>query len=360
MMALRSASGPRAAKTLTAEEFSLTSARVLGDCPLPALVLDVPSEKIVAASPAASNLLDPKGRSVIGRALEEFTTDRPASGRELVAGGRLNGFETHRVLRRSRGTDAKVRMWVRTFDHQPSSRLVLVVFVLDQPKQKGRRQDDLPDTPAVMGTADANLLIERISNDAQTLLGRPAAELLGHPLLALIADADVSNCLSALDEASTTQHGVTLYLDIPSGRGASAAGPVGCEVLILPLLPSPSCAFVFVPTPARLSRANVATDLPAILLRLSRGAEIAELARGLFRGVTNDEVPGLNRLTTREFEILARLLDGDRPPAIARRLFLSQSTVRNHLASVFDKLGVSSQQQLLELVRSARSKRVRP
>ncbi|MFN2517823.1 MAG: LuxR C-terminal-related transcriptional regulator [Jatrophihabitantaceae bacterium] len=36
------------------------------------------------------------------------------------------------------------------------------------------------------------------------------------------------------------------------------------------------------------------------------------------------------------------MLDGERPLEIAGRLFLSQSTVRNHLSSVFVKLGVES------------------
>ncbi len=63
------------------------------------------------------------------------------------------------------------------------------------------------------------------------------------------------------------------------------------------------------------------------------------------------ELAGLSRLTNRELDIVGRLLHGDRVPAIAETLFLSQSTVRNHLSSVFGKLRVSSQQQLLDLLR---------
>jgi DNA-binding CsgD family transcriptional regulator len=353
-MARTPGSALRVGEALTAGELSATSAQVLGECPLPALVLEVHSGKIVDSSPAASTLLDPSGHPVVGRKLEDFTADRPTAGSELLAGGRLNGFETFRVLRRSRGPNAKVRMWVRTFDHQPPSRLVLIVFVLDQPLHNGKRGSSWPETPAVMGTANANLMVERISSDAETLFGHVAAELLGCPLVSLVADQDVAHCLAALEEASTTQNGVTLYLDVQAaGDNGVGTNLVGCEVLILPLQPSPSCAFVFLPTPAGVSRANVSRDLPAILMRLGRGAEVAQLARGVFRGVTNTDVPGLNSLTTREFEIVARLLEGDRPPGIARRLFLSQSTVRNHLSSVFAKLGVTSQQQLHDLLRPA-------
>ena len=37
---------------------------------------------------------------------------------------------------------------------------------------------------------------------------------------------------------------------------------------------------------------------------------------------------------------------------IAQELFLSQSTVRNHLTSVYRKLGVRSQQELLSVLRA--------
>jgi DNA-binding NarL/FixJ family response regulator len=36
---------------------------------------------------------------------------------------------------------------------------------------------------------------------------------------------------------------------------------------------------------------------------------------------------------------------------MAERMFLSQSTVRNHLTSVYRKLGVGSQQELLTVLR---------
>jgi DNA-binding CsgD family transcriptional regulator len=44
-------------------------------------------------------------------------------------------------------------------------------------------------------------------------------------------------------------------------------------------------------------------------------------------------------------------LVGVRVPAHAQRLFVSQSTVRNQLSSVFRKIGVGSQQELIALLR---------
>jgi DNA-binding CsgD family transcriptional regulator len=56
-------------------------------------------------------------------------------------------------------------------------------------------------------------------------------------------------------------------------------------------------------------------------------------------------------LTPRELDIVRRVVTGDRVRAIAERLFLSQSTVRNHLSSVYRKLGLRSQQELVDRFR---------
>lgn len=68
-----------------------------------------------------------------------------------------------------------------------------------------------------------------------------------------------------------------------------------------------------------------------------------------------EAVPGLSRLSSREFEVVRMLLLGDRVPVIARNLYVSQSTVRNHLSSVFRKLRVRSQQELIVLLRERNS-----
>jgi DNA-binding CsgD family transcriptional regulator len=58
-------------------------------------------------------------------------------------------------------------------------------------------------------------------------------------------------------------------------------------------------------------------------------------------------------LTPREREILELLSTGLRAPSIATRLYLSPSTVRNHLSTAFKKMGVTSQAEFFELVAAA-------
>ena len=89
-------------------------------------------------------------------------------------------------------------------------------------------------------------------------------------------------------------------------------------------------------------------------VRLLEGAlhRIAqELARlNLSDGQENGGSLPICGLRPREQEVVRLLLQHLRVPAIARRLGISQQTVRNHLKSVFRRTGVRSQQELLDRI----------
>jgi len=61
--------------------------------------------------------------------------------------------------------------------------------------------------------------------------------------------------------------------------------------------------------------------------------------------------PNLAELSRREVEVLGHLVAGKRVPSIAAELHISPHTVRNHLKSMFRKLDVSTQAELIECVR---------
>jgi DNA-binding CsgD family transcriptional regulator len=65
---------------------------------------------------------------------------------------------------------------------------------------------------------------------------------------------------------------------------------------------------------------------------------------------------GLEDLTERQREILTRLLDGDRVTTISRGMHLSASTIRNHLAALYRKVGVHSQAELIERLHASASR----
>ena len=65
-------------------------------------------------------------------------------------------------------------------------------------------------------------------------------------------------------------------------------------------------------------------------------------------GIQPSACPGLSSLSRREWEVLNLFLEGSRVPNIAGTLCISPHTVRNHLQSVYRKLEVGSQAELIE------------
>ena len=54
-------------------------------------------------------------------------------------------------------------------------------------------------------------------------------------------------------------------------------------------------------------------------------------------------------LTSREMDVLKEYLSGKTRTEISETLFISESTVKNHISSIFSKLGVKSRKELLGL-----------
>jgi DNA-binding CsgD family transcriptional regulator len=89
-------------------------------------------------------------------------------------------------------------------------------------------------------------------------------------------------------------------------------------------------------------------------------ARSAELARAWVLQQSRDSFPpagdpGLAGLTPREWEIARRLAEGDRVQLMVEDLGIAENTVRNHLKSIFRKLRVASQAQLVRRIRRASS-----
>jgi DNA-binding NarL/FixJ family response regulator len=63
----------------------------------------------------------------------------------------------------------------------------------------------------------------------------------------------------------------------------------------------------------------------------------------------------LDSISSREIEVLEHLLAGQRVSRIAKLLYISTHTVRNHLKALFQKLNVHSQAELISKCRGIRS-----
>ncbi|GEM_PF-6754917 len=67
-------------------------------------------------------------------------------------------------------------------------------------------------------------------------------------------------------------------------------------------------------------------------------------------GLLPNSTQEMQPLTPREREIAELILSGNNVPAIAKELVISENTVRGHMKNIYQKLGVHSRQQLIDLV----------
>jgi DNA-binding CsgD family transcriptional regulator len=281
---------------------------------------------------------------VVGGDFESFTADAPTGALELLIAGRLNGYEGVRRFRLRDGATEPFHFWVRAIGDEIPQRFVLVTIMVDG-RPAGSAPCPLPGAfNIVIGTADEDLRIERLSSDAGPIFGREPTELIGRSIFRIVHRDDLPALMWALAQSTSTGEGVSLHVHINRVSGGSQL----CQMLLLPLNRPPSFAFALLP--AEGSEGSPAADIQALLWETRRGIEAVGSSRDL-AGLA-EGVPGLSELSTRELDVVKRLLDGDRVPAIARSLFVAQSTVRNQLSSVFRKLEVRSQQGLIDLLRS--------
>lgn len=322
---------------------------VVENSALPALLLRVPSEEIIAASEQAGRLLGVPVKKLVGRSAEDFAVDAPSGGLALIAQGRVSGFQATRTL--VGGADGKQRLqvWVRgDLSNVPVGYAMVVLW------PGGRapwmylpdRGEKSLETHEIVGTVDAHLLVDRVSDDVRRLCTTPE-QVIGSSFFQLFDITSAAEVLHAVATATSTGRGLCLAVNI-----CRDDEPAMGELMLRPLVPAPSFSFVLAVRDAEtLPKLAVVPDQNTFE-SLGRGLHALALADTLAQ-FDAAGVKGAEKLTTREMDIVMRLMDGDRVPAIARDMYLSQSTIRNHLSSVFRKLGVSSQQQLIDLIRDA-------
>src|SRR5664279_6091599 len=135
----------------------------------PVMVLQAPSLLITAASPGAHELLDPIAQPIIGHCLNDFIVDHPSGAMPLLAAGRITGYETMRVLRK---TGQWRRMWIGALPNAGSRQSVIAVLLKEATARRvviPWRSEDAS-TP-VIGSVEARRIVERVSGEVYESLG---------------------------------------------------------------------------------------------------------------------------------------------------------------------------------------------
>jgi DNA-binding CsgD family transcriptional regulator len=244
----------------------------------------------------------------------------------LMIDGALDSYETDRLLQRADGTALATRLRLTVVAGERGRRFALVATAGGhggpatgaQVVRGTAPQPTGPDTREVAaGVVDADWCIDRVSADITALLGGRRADWIGTPILGLVHPEDATELIGAVARAGATGAGRRLRLRLRSnGRGFRQA----CMVV----------------TPGAASGGFTFA--------------VAEELRGE-RAAAMQALPEVADLSPRQQEIVRRLLAGERVPQIAGAMFLSGSTVRNHLTVIFRKFRVHSQQELILAIR---------
>jgi DNA-binding CsgD family transcriptional regulator len=205
----------------------------------------------------------------------------------------------------------------------------------------------------VMGTLDPRWRMRRISVEVTDVLGFAQEDCVGVPVLDAVHPMDAPTLLSYMSALALNATASALHLRvrrIPKGWQLS-------RVVVCSLAASKHTPFVFALTPLdavppHAHHADRVRDLEVRLRRIATEVRAAGITPFPVAPAVPRDLDELVELSPRQHEVLQRLVSGQRTPVIARDLFLSQNTVRNHLSAIFRRFGVHSQSQLLERLKS--------
>ena len=320
--------------------------------PLPVLLVRVSDRSIIEVSDSLATLWGGSREQLLTHDFSEVIehpSDAPSSF-ALLAAGEIDGYRrSHQAYRRLDGTVLAADVWLTGHTDPPRRFAIAIVLPTAAssadvaPPVRGVPQDPW----LAVGTVDGEWLIDRISAEVERLLGYAAEAVVGQPVLAGVHPLDVRGLLATIERATSGLSAVSTTVRL---RRSSSTWQT-CRVVISGLGGQAGLAFGFAVAPAARNAALAGMTHWEDHLRVQVGA--AELTASLAAMPSARHLPGLARLTARELEIAARLLAGERVRPIARSLFLSESTVRNHLTGVYRKLGVGSQEELLGTLRAA-------
>lgn len=325
---------------------------------LPIALLDLDDMRLLEANAAARAAIGLGDRDPLPATLTELLEpDAHEQSRQalaVLASGAVLAFESHRRLRCSDGSTFDAHLWVRSL-RPMDLHAALVIFSEFEGDDLGDIATAAPGArldlggAVAVGSLDLELRILSCSADIVELLDEEPEDLIGSSLSGRVHPDDAATLLLGIGRAVADEHGSAMHVRLRTRDGAH----VGIRLVVNPIRGTTLARLGFVmtaETPDRADDGRVA-DLERHLWRIALEVESAGVSHGVRRVPAASTVRGLDELSPRQWEIVTRLLRGDRVPEIARSLFLSQSTVRNQLGAVYRKLGVHSQTELLALLR---------
>jgi PAS domain S-box-containing protein len=309
--------------------------------PVPAMLTELRTRRFIAVNALAADLFGSPVADLIGRDVLAHidSADREAAriAYATMADKVIDGYQVRRRIVKPDGREVTVSVSGRRIDGPSESYGLWVLLPGLEPTNAVEMTIRMPDI--VLAVTDHHWQIEYMSADAR-LLGVEGSELRGFPLLGLVHPSAVTDFLAAITRTAVDHLAVTVLTRMRVGHDRWEDRY--CLINRMCDHDPPRLGVVISAVPS--------TDAPAtseIVEQAHHCAVEAQASKDL------DALPGLKQLplgselTARQTEIVARLIAGERVPEIARCMYLSPSTVRNHLVAIYRKFRVHSQAELL-------------
>ena len=296
--------------------------------------------------------------SVIGQpAVDLIRDDKDAATQVLTSmrDGAITAYVARREFDAPPGVEPMGTVWVRSF-HIGERHYAFVQAAPGSEDSVSPVARQLGRDPIKMaiGTINPDFTITAMSRDITGVLGVAPEDLVGKVLLNVVARRDVAALLAASDGLAHQAVALRIHLQNQDDEWVQ----VCC--ILTSLAGNPDCCFILVPDADEDPSGSRVTELEHHLWTIAAIVEASGVLQGVGPMRDMTAVPQANNLTTRQWEILARLVRGERVPAIAAELYLSQSTVRNHLSAIFKRFGVHSQSELLKVLDTQQDADARP
>ena len=315
--------------------------RSLEALPVAAILTQLDTHTFIAVNEAAATLFGSPADELVGTdVLDRIDPrDREAATHAYadMAGGLIDGYQVRRRIvtpdgrgrllsvsgRRVKARNAAYGLWILADALEPAAGAEMLV---------------MGEASVVLAVTDHDWQIEYMSSDAD-LLGARGSDLRGFPLLGLVHPSVASEFLTAAARAATGHLAVTILTRMRAGPDRWAQR----YCLMAPVCEDepPRLGVVITAVP---SLSDGGAELDGHVRHAALEAHASETFNALRSLV---RLPNGSELSARQTEIVARLIAGQRAPEIARSMFLSNSTVRNHLVAIYRKFDVHSQAELL-------------
>jgi DNA-binding CsgD family transcriptional regulator len=324
---------------------------VVGDLELPLLLIELDKFTVTDATPSFFKEVGVSESSVLHRPLYKLFsgTDQISSRLALgaLADGLIDFYSAHRQLTLPDKHRITLFAWVRSIQFG-ESRHALAEFSTSLEPRDSPLVEYLGYSPPKMavGTTDDDGNITAISNSVIDVIGETPESLIGRPLLSDKEQRRLCDQINALKDGGSLTVSLPVQMEGLASRNKSVRCIVTC------LAESTSRVFLLLPGPdaATASKFDRIAQLEHRLWRIASEVQASGIFDSLGTFPDPERFPQLSSLTTRQWEVLSRLLRGERAPAIAKDLFVSPSTIRNNLSEIFRIFDVHSQSELLNLL----------